>query len=86
MSGDIPALASKLNNDFYNYVLNSGFEQATGPTGVVMMDMVSNSSADGGSYYLPGVIIGNNFKYDIETPKYPAGSAEVEDWESVELN
>lgn len=86
ISGDIPSLASKLNNDFYNYVLNSGFEQATGPTGVVMMDMVSNSSADGGSYYLPGVIIGNNFKYDIETPKYPAGSAEVEDWESVELN
>ena len=50
-------------NDFYNYVLGAGLDQTSGPTGVVMMDRVSNKSADGGSYYLPGVIIGNNFKY-----------------------
>ena len=86
MSGNIAALATKINNDFYNYVLNSGYEQATGPAGVVMMDMVSKNPADGGSYYLPGVIIGNNFKFTLDIPQYPSGSAEIEDWEQVELN
>lgn len=62
--GNIQALADKINVDFYNFVLESGMEQATGPTGVVLMDYVSNSEADGGAYYLPGVIIANNFKYD----------------------
>lgn len=38
-------------------------EQTTGPTGIVMMDHVSKNEADGGSYYLPGVIIANNFKH-----------------------
>lgn len=62
--GNIKALAEKLNVDFYNFVLESGMEQATGPTGVVLMDYVSASEADGGSYYLPGVIITNNFKFE----------------------
>ena len=42
-------------------------EQTTGPTGVVMMDYVNNAPAENveydGSYYLPGVIIANNFKF-----------------------
>ena len=38
-------------------------EQTTGPTGIVMMDYVSSNPNDGGSYYLPGVIIANNFKF-----------------------
>ena len=63
LKGNIAALATKINNDFYNYVLVAGLDQTSGPTGVVMMDRVSNTAADGGSYYLPGVIIGNNFKY-----------------------
>ncbi len=63
IAGNIKALAANLNPAFYQYVLNSGLEQATGPTGIVMMDYVSANSTDGGSYYLPGVIIANNFKY-----------------------
>lgn len=65
--GDIIALATKLNSDFYRAVLSAGMEQATGPTGVVMMDYVTNKPTEGveydGSYYLPGVIISNNFKF-----------------------
>ena len=65
--GDIDALATKLNSDFYREVLDAGMEQATGPTGVVMMDYVNNKPTEGvefdGSYYLPGVIIANNFKF-----------------------
>lgn len=65
--GDIAALASKLNVDFYREVLSAGMEQTTGPTGIVMMDYVTNTPTEGveydGSYYLPGVIIANNFKH-----------------------
>ena len=63
LKGNIDSYAQKINTDFYNYVLTAGIEQSSGPTGVVMMDRVSNQSSAGGSYYLPGVIIGNNFKY-----------------------
>lgn len=65
--GDIDALAKRLNADFYREVLSAGMEQTTGPTGVVMMDYVNNKPTDGveydGSYYLPGIIIANNFKH-----------------------
>ena len=63
--GDIDALAERLNVDFYKAVLEAGMEQTTGPTGVVMMDYVTNEPASDtdGSYYLPGVIVANNFKY-----------------------
>lgn len=66
--GDIAALATKLNADFYKEVLAAGMEQTTGPTGIIMMDYVTNAPDPAveydGSYYLPGVIIANNFKYD----------------------
>lgn len=65
--GDIAALATRLNSDFYREVLGAGMEQTTGPTGVVMMDYVNNIATEGvdydGSLYLPGVIIANNFKH-----------------------
>lgn len=65
--GDIAALATKLNADFYKEVLAAGMEQTTGPTGIIMMDYVTNAPDSNveydGSYYLPGVIIANNFKY-----------------------
>lgn len=65
--GDIAALATKLNADFYQEVLGAGMEQTTGPTGVVIMDYVNNEPTEGvqydGAYLLPGVIISNNFKY-----------------------
>lgn len=62
--GDVQGLADKLNPSFYEYVLNSGMEEATGPTGIVLMDFVSDSESAGGAYYLPGTIIANNFKFD----------------------
>ena len=65
--GDIDALATKLNADFYKEVLAAGMEQTTGPTGIVVMDYVSNTPNSSveydGAYLLPGVIIANNFKH-----------------------
>lgn len=67
IAGNIKALADKLNPAFYQYVLGAGMDQTTGPTGIVMMDYVTNKPTDGveydGSYLLPGVIISNNFKF-----------------------
>ncbi|MBR4052758.1 MAG: hypothetical protein IKJ96_06890 [Alistipes sp.] len=67
IAGNIKALADKINPAFYQYVLSAGMEQATGPTGIVMMDYVTKAPTDGveydGSYLLPGVIIANNFKF-----------------------
>ena len=67
IAGNIKALADKLNPAFYQYVLGAGLENATGPTGIVMMDYVTNKPTEGveydGAYYLPGVIIANNFKH-----------------------
>lgn len=61
--GRIGDLAKILNKDFYSHVLESGMENITGPTGVVLMERVSKNASDGGSHYLPGTIIANNFKY-----------------------
>lgn len=61
--GRIGDLAKVLNRDFYNKVLESGMENTTGPTGVVLMERLSKNASDGGSHYLPGIIIANNFKY-----------------------
>lgn len=67
IAGNIKALSDELNPEFYKYVLGAGLEQTTGPTGIVMMDYVTNVPATGvdydGSYLLPGVIISNNFKF-----------------------
>ena len=67
IAGNIKGLADKLNPAFYQYVLGAGMDQTTGPTGIVMMDYVTNTPTEGvdydGSYYLPGVIIANNFKH-----------------------
>ncbi len=92
--GDIDALAKRLNADFYREVLSAGMEQTTGPTGVVMMDYVNNAPTENveydGSYYLPGVIIANNFKFGSgnggnttpETPGQGGGDTETPDEES----
>lgn len=67
IAGNIKDLADKINPAFYQFVLGAGLEQATGPTGIVMMDYVTNAPTEGveydGSYLLPGVIIANNFKF-----------------------
>ena len=62
--GDVEGLANALNPIFYQYVLHSGMEESTGPTGIVLMDFVSDKEEKGGAFYLPGTIIANNFKFD----------------------
>lgn len=65
--GNIKALADRLNPEFYRHVYEAGFDQTTGPTGIVMMDYVTNTPDKtlefDGSYRLPGLIISNNRKY-----------------------
>lgn len=69
-AGNIKALADELNAKFYKYILDSGFAQKTGPTGVILMNYVNNtldtSVQYDGSFHLPDVIIANNFKHSLE--------------------
>lgn len=58
--GDISALSSELNQHFYEYV-NAKRKEMVAPTGVVLMDFVSNDATNGGgAYWLPQIIIANN--------------------------
>ena len=59
--GDVQGLANKLNPAFMNIVENSGWENKTGPTGIVMMDYIG---ATPGAELLPGTIMMNNFRHD----------------------
>ncbi len=82
IAGNIKALSDKLNPDFYKYVLEAGMEQTTGPTGIVMMDYVTNAPTEGveydGSYLLPGVIISNNFKFGSGNAGNTGGTPDTE--------
>ena len=63
--GNWGALANQLNSDFYTYV-NQRIKQAKAPTGIVLMNFVSNDEEDGASYYLPQLILSNNeFKVGV---------------------
>lgn len=59
--GDVQGLANKLNPAFMNIVENSGWENKTGPTGIVMIDYIG---ATPGAELLPGTILMNNFRHD----------------------
>lgn len=65
--GNISALATKLNQEFYEYV-NAKRKEMVAPTGIVLMDFVSNDANAGGAYLLPQIIIANNeFKAGVDT-------------------
>lgn len=64
--GDYSAFSTKMNADFYTYV-NQRIKEAKAPTGIVLMNFVSNDPSDGGAYYLPQLILSNNeFKAGID--------------------
>lgn len=64
--GDYAAFSTKMNADFYTYV-NQRIKQAKAPTGIVLMNFVSDDPADGGAYYLPQLILSNNeFKAGVD--------------------
>lgn len=64
--GDYSAFSTKMNADFYTYV-NQRIKEAKAPTGIVLMNFVSDDPADGCAYYLPQLILSNNeFKAGID--------------------
>lgn len=71
--GNWGGLANQLNSDFYTYV-NQRIKEAKAPTGIVLMNFVSNDPSDGGAYYLPQLILSNNeFKAGIDNPNIGEG-------------
>lgn len=82
--GDIGGCATELNNYLDGVIETKGEANITGPMGVVIMDRVGETQS---SIDLARIIIANNFKFALPTSKkYPAGSAEVEDWVDESLN
>lgn len=64
--GDYSTFSTKMNADFYTYV-NQRIKEAKAPTGIVLMNFVSDDPADGGAYYLPQLILSNNeFKAGVD--------------------
>ena len=64
--GNYSAFSTKMNADFYTYV-NQRIKEAKAPTGIVLMNFVSDDPADRGSYYLPQLILSNNeFKAGVD--------------------
>lgn len=64
--GDYASFSTKMNADFYTYV-NQRIKEAKAPTGIVLMNFVSNVPSGGGAYYLPQLILSNNeFKAGID--------------------
>ena len=60
--GNIAAYADWINNKFYNLLLTMlANGTLNGPTGIVMMDRVSDTADDPAGYYIPQIIISNNF-------------------------
>lgn len=72
-AGNIKALADKINPLFGAHVRGAiTGDEGTGPTGVIMMDFVSDQASDGASYYLPGLIISNNiYSGNVDSNKEP---------------
>ena len=58
--GDIASLAEAINPAFSTIVKNSGLEQTTGPTGVILMDRVTSDME------VIGRIIANNYKHSLQ--------------------
>lgn len=57
--GDIAGLANAINPAFSTIVNESGFEQTTGPTGIIFMDRVTSGME------VIGKIISNNYKFSL---------------------
>lgn len=57
--GNIAGLAAYMNPEFSDFVAKSGFEQTTGPTGIILMDRVVSGME------VIGKIISNNYKFSL---------------------
>lgn len=63
--GNIVDYAKEMNDFFYQELLKIGANNLAGPTGIIMMDRVSNDKENNpAGYYLPQIIVSNNFKWN----------------------
>ena len=62
MGGDIAGFSTKINADFYNYLLGINTDYEAGSMGIILIDRVGDGTA---GENIPGVIIANNFQFDL---------------------
>ena len=68
-AGDIASFAKRMNHDAYQHIIEVGVKNINYPLGIVMMSRIDNvqpvpndPAANIGGYYLPQIIVANNFK------------------------
>ncbi len=62
MGGDIAGFSTQINTDFYNYLLGIDTDYEAGSMGIILIDRVGDGTA---GENIPGVIIANNFQFDL---------------------
>lgn len=82
MGGDIETFAKKINNEFYAYLLGIDTSYEAGSMGIVLIDRVGDG--DGGTN-IPGVIIANNFQFDLDASTNPTLSLYDEENEEAQF-
>lgn len=82
MGGDIETYAKKINNEFYAYLLGIDTSYEAGSMGIVLIDRVGDG--DGGTN-IPGVIIANNFQFDLDASTNPTLSLYDEENEEAQF-
>lgn len=73
VKGNIKALASKINQDFYQFMYEQLRGGAKGPMGIVMMNFVGDAEVSG-SVLMPNMVLMNNFTFPL---KIGGGSAKA---------
>ena len=81
MGGDIAGFAKQINTDFYNHLLGVNTDYEAGSMGIVLIDRVGDDDGK----YIPGVIIANNFQFDLESGTNPAFSLSDEENEEAQF-
>lgn len=65
-AGDIESFAKDMNQTAYDYIQSIGAGNISGPLGIVMMSRIaSDATTNIPGYYLPQIIVNNNFRTNI---------------------
>lgn len=71
--GDIAGFAADVNEFFYDYIKSVGANNINGATGIILMDRIapeSDKSTNPAGYYLPQIILNNNFRGSASTTNF----------------
>ncbi len=78
-AGDIAGFAEDINPWFYNLLKDKITSNSTGTTGIVLVDRVAETTDDAAGYYIPQIIINNNFATAASASNYSLRKSNYDD-------